>query len=318
MEIKKEITIDASPARVYQAITNPEELTKWFPDVASIEPKIGGKISFKFSGFSTDTHTNKERIMEGKIIELEKDRKLAYTWEHPDIPEFPLTRVSWILEEEKETNSTKVTITHDGFLDELMMKSQNDQWDWLAERLNVFAGSKKQSNTNNSKTRKGFLSPFSDFFAGSSFGDKTKPAKRGRKVNVTLQMILTCIPFVDIWTFYRIKKLRRYLTILVPVVLGVGLLIPLVAIGPEYYDNAEWRACVAQNGLDYCFENVGMYGGEPCTPDWKWFLYYNTCDPDEIRDPYLIFHISVLVMAVYLVRRWSRQWNSGTLQDVKA
>ncbi|MGB0855988.1 MAG: SRPBCC family protein [Nitrosopumilus sp.] len=316
MEIKKEITIDATPTRIYQAITNPEELTKWFPDVTSIEPKIGGKISFKFSGFSTDDQTNKERMMEGKIIELEKNKKLVYTWEHPDIPEFPLTRVSWILEEEKETNKTKVTITHDGFLDELTMKSQNDQWDWLAERLNVFAGSKKHLNNNNARRR--FFSLFSNFFAGSSFGNKTESVKEGKKVNITLQMILTCIPFVDIWTFYRIQKLRRYLTIFVPVILGVGFIIPLVAIGPEYFSNEEWRSCITQNGFDYCFENVGMYRGEPCTPDWRWILYYNTCDPDEIRDPYLVFHISVLVLAVYLVRRWSRQWNSNTLQDVKA
>ena len=32
MEIKKEITINASTARVFKAITDPKQITKWFPD----------------------------------------------------------------------------------------------------------------------------------------------------------------------------------------------------------------------------------------------------------------------------------------------
>ena len=38
MEIKKSIVIDASPEVVFKAISDPNELTNWFPDQAILEP----------------------------------------------------------------------------------------------------------------------------------------------------------------------------------------------------------------------------------------------------------------------------------------
>jgi activator of Hsp90 ATPase-like protein len=46
LEIKKTIIIDASSEVVFKAITEPEELTQWFPDQAILVPKIGGKVRF--------------------------------------------------------------------------------------------------------------------------------------------------------------------------------------------------------------------------------------------------------------------------------
>ena len=54
MEIKKELIIKLTPSKVFKAITDPQQLTQWFPDVASIEPRVGGKISFKFSKSDID------------------------------------------------------------------------------------------------------------------------------------------------------------------------------------------------------------------------------------------------------------------------
>ena len=48
IEIKKNIVIDASPEVVFKAITDPNELTNWFPDQAVLEPKVGGKMKFSF------------------------------------------------------------------------------------------------------------------------------------------------------------------------------------------------------------------------------------------------------------------------------
>jgi len=48
IEIKKSIVIDASLEVVFKAITDPNELTNWFPDHAILEPKQGGKIKFSF------------------------------------------------------------------------------------------------------------------------------------------------------------------------------------------------------------------------------------------------------------------------------
>ncbi len=141
MEIKKELVINASISRVYDAITDMKQLSQWFPDVLSLEPKIGGKIIFR----SSNSFSNISDIVEGKIIELEKNKKLVYTWSHPNVPNFPLTKVNWNLEQ-IEKNKTKVLIIHSGFVDEKTMNSYNKKWLWITEHLNIFTASKKSSN----------------------------------------------------------------------------------------------------------------------------------------------------------------------------
>jgi uncharacterized protein YndB with AHSA1/START domain len=44
VEIRKSIVIESSPEVIFKAITDPNELTKWFPDQAILELKVGGKM----------------------------------------------------------------------------------------------------------------------------------------------------------------------------------------------------------------------------------------------------------------------------------
>jgi len=59
--LKKEIIINAPVEKVYSALITPEQLTQWFPNIVTIEPKIGGKNSFRFL---------KESTQEDKIMKL--------------------------------------------------------------------------------------------------------------------------------------------------------------------------------------------------------------------------------------------------------
>ena len=47
--IKKEIVINASVDKVFSALIDPEQLIQWFPNIATIVPRVGGKIFFRFS-----------------------------------------------------------------------------------------------------------------------------------------------------------------------------------------------------------------------------------------------------------------------------
>ncbi|WP_316504628.1 SRPBCC family protein [Nitrosopumilus sp.] len=141
MDIKKELVINASTSRVYDAITDMRQLSQWFPDVISIEPKVGGKVVFR----SPNSLSNISDTIEGKIIKLEKNKKLTYTWFHPDVPNFPLMRVSWNLEQ-MEKNKTRVMIVHSGFVDDNTVNSYNKRWVRIIEHLDVFAVSKKPAN----------------------------------------------------------------------------------------------------------------------------------------------------------------------------
>ena len=114
IEIKKNIVIDASPEVVFKAITDPNELTNWFPDQAILEPKVGGKMKFSFYKKKSDESRRMDYFPEGTIIEFIPNKKLSYTWEHPNIPNFPRTVVTWELEK-TENNRTTLKLSHTGF-----------------------------------------------------------------------------------------------------------------------------------------------------------------------------------------------------------
>ncbi len=170
MEIKKELIIKSSPSQIYKAITNQEQLTQWFPDVVSLEPKIGGKICFRFSQSDTEPYA-KEHTVKGEITELEKDKKISYTCGHNLSSEFPLTQVTWNLEK-IDDEMTKVIITHTGFVDTSMMSTYSNGWSGFMEQLSIFVTPK-------------------------------------RPVNIGKQLVTAFIPGVQFLAFYRIKKLRK-------------------------------------------------------------------------------------------------------------
>ncbi|MDH2908028.1 MAG: SRPBCC domain-containing protein [Candidatus Nitrosotalea sp.] len=115
-EVRKTIEIDASPEVVFKAISDPAELTHWFPDAVILEPKLGGKSKFSFYKDSDRRHTEMDAdvISEGEVLEFVQNKKLVYTWQWKDIPDFPETIVTWELEQ-LDKNKTKLTMTHSGF-----------------------------------------------------------------------------------------------------------------------------------------------------------------------------------------------------------
>jgi uncharacterized protein YndB with AHSA1/START domain len=131
-EIKKSIVINAAPEVVFKAITDPTELTHWFPDNAILEPNVGGKMKFSF--YKTDSeYRQMDYFPEGTIIEFVPDKKISYTWQEPNIPDFPRTTVTWELEK-MENNKTRRKLLHTGFkLDEIAKKHDQGWSHFLAE-----------------------------------------------------------------------------------------------------------------------------------------------------------------------------------------
>ena len=245
MEIKKELVINTSTHRVFSAITDMQQLSKWFPDVVSIEPKIGGKITFKFFKSSSSEIPD---IIEGKIIELEKNKKLVYTWSHPGVPDFPLTKVSWNLESLGEYK-TRVVIIHAGFVDENIMNSYNKRWLWITDHLNNFTVSKKP-------------------------------------VSIRDQIASTLIPGVDIWAFYRIKKLQKstlYITTPVLIATVVSFMMTFSA-----HDDF-------QNGLLDFEEYVQL----------QLFVTLGI----------VVFVVSIMALTNHLMRKWTKEWNHQFLES---
>lgn len=144
IEIKKTMVIDSSPSVVFRAITETNELTKWFPDHVIFEPKVGGKVRFSF--YKEKNKMDRDYIVEGSIIEFIPNKKISYTWQYKDIPEFPETIVSWKLEE-IEQNKTRVELVHSGFTgkeqENLSSKGHDEGWTHFMNELSKILSAKK-------------------------------------------------------------------------------------------------------------------------------------------------------------------------------
>ncbi len=136
LQVKKSIEIDASPEVVFTAISDPNELTNWFPEAAILEPVAGGKTKFTFSKDSKRTICAREhdKINEGRVFEFVNNKKLVYTWQPTDEPGFPETIVTWELEEISK-NKTRLTLTHTGFSNKDQVKGHSEGWSFFIGEL---------------------------------------------------------------------------------------------------------------------------------------------------------------------------------------
>lgn len=138
--ITKVIEIDASPEVVFKAISDPAELTNWFPDLAILEPKVGGRIEFSFL---KDSHRKPMEVPmdffnEGTVVEFIKNKKLVYTWKWRGVPNLTETLVTWDLEP-ISINKTRLTLTHTGFTgkepDMMGIKEHTMGWTFYLDKL---------------------------------------------------------------------------------------------------------------------------------------------------------------------------------------
>lgn len=115
-EIRKTVEIGASPEVVFRALSDPKELTNWFPDAAVFEQRVGGKFKFSFFKDSTSDSCGRDKdyFNEGKILEFVPNKKIVYTWKWIDTEDFPETIVTWELEPLGK-DKTRLTLTHTGF-----------------------------------------------------------------------------------------------------------------------------------------------------------------------------------------------------------
>jgi uncharacterized protein YndB with AHSA1/START domain len=134
--ITREITVKAGAERVYNAITDPQQLIKWFPDGVEGALEVGKQAVFTFKGH-------------GKSSILVKDAKpfeyFAYRWipGGANITEDLTTAQTTLVEFHLVDlgTGTKVTLTETGFASlptDVAEKSFNENsggWEYMMGRL---------------------------------------------------------------------------------------------------------------------------------------------------------------------------------------
>jgi uncharacterized protein YndB with AHSA1/START domain len=99
-----ERTYNASIEKVWQAITNKEQMKQWYFDLAAFEPKVGFEFSF------TSGPEDRSYLHLCMITEVIPYRKLAYSWRY-DGYEGNSTVTFELFD---EGGKTRLKLTHEG------------------------------------------------------------------------------------------------------------------------------------------------------------------------------------------------------------
>ena len=137
--IKKSIEIETTPESVFFALSNENELKKWWVDVPKLEPEIGGVVNFRFLKENSEL-LEKDYVVEGKILEYIPNQKLSYTWKPSDDPNYPNTVVTWTIKSIE--NKSKVTVLHSGLEDAKDYSRLEDGWEYFINKLGKLLNSK--------------------------------------------------------------------------------------------------------------------------------------------------------------------------------
>jgi uncharacterized protein YndB with AHSA1/START domain len=118
--IQQTYTIASSPEKVFRALTDPEELNRWWTTRSVSNPREGG--SFEYIWEFDDPNRNGKQA--GEYLEVVADKKLRYPWEAGNEGKGHNTTVEFTFSETAE--GTLLELAHAGY------KSGGD-WDQVYE-----------------------------------------------------------------------------------------------------------------------------------------------------------------------------------------
>jgi len=129
--LTREIRIQASAATVYQCLTDPEKIVKWFGRKVDADPRIGGRLSAEVNDTATAS---------GEFVELVPNEKVAFTFgwvqEHHEMSAGSST-VSFELV--PDGKYTVVKFSHVGLPTEELVGKHGEGWDNYMPRLKELA-----------------------------------------------------------------------------------------------------------------------------------------------------------------------------------
>lgn len=80
--VQQTVTIKSPPEVVFKALTQADELMRWFPTRVESNPRPGGKFKFTWEFANTSENGSQQ----GEYVEVLPNRKVSYTWTAESIP----------------------------------------------------------------------------------------------------------------------------------------------------------------------------------------------------------------------------------------
>ncbi len=137
-----EIEISAPPDAVFLALTQPENLMRWWTDAVckaegwQFDPRPGKPWSARLRSETLSINGSEVFAPHGEILEADPPRLLVYTWNSNwDSEPGPATTVRWELT--RTSTGTRVKLTHSGLSHKLSGDYRNG-WPSVLSKLKNF------------------------------------------------------------------------------------------------------------------------------------------------------------------------------------
>lgn len=130
--IEQSITIKSPPSVVFKALTDADELRRWFPTRVESDPRPGGKYKFAWEFANASENGSQE----GEYVEVVQNEKLSYTWS----ADSALTLVTFVLDETDGETTVKLkhSTTQDGADEKKLHDDHANQWGFFLNNLKSY------------------------------------------------------------------------------------------------------------------------------------------------------------------------------------
>jgi uncharacterized protein YndB with AHSA1/START domain len=102
-DVTQSLEVTAPRDRIWELLTDPIELARWWPDAAELEPWLGGRVVLTFGPGDVT----------GEVTECEPPRALGFTWEASNMRGVRL-HVTFTVDDLGDGRS-RVGVVHTGF-----------------------------------------------------------------------------------------------------------------------------------------------------------------------------------------------------------
>jgi uncharacterized protein YndB with AHSA1/START domain len=77
--IVRSVEVATTAEQLFPLLVEPESLQRWWPDVAELEPRMGGRVRMEFRGGQS--------VVKGEVTRFEPPHALGLTWVREEWPE---------------------------------------------------------------------------------------------------------------------------------------------------------------------------------------------------------------------------------------
>jgi len=117
------VTISSDAVGIFDYLSDPKKLTLWFPDQAIMEPQLGGKYYFRWTGT--------EGVWSGVVTEFIRGNTLGFTWQPPNEDSVTNVRIKLI----PQGAETTVELSHSGFPSSEALEKAVTNWEFYLNNL---------------------------------------------------------------------------------------------------------------------------------------------------------------------------------------